>query len=112
MICKKEFIKAIDTIKEYQKRLEILRQVSHDLTIGIGEVADRLPDTVIRLLCISCGLNPDEKYGDIISWWIYETDFGANKKMNKIYIGKKKFVLNTMEDLYNFIVEYELDKKV
>lgn len=48
-----------------------------------------------------------DEYGNI-SWWCYETDFGRDKNMNKIYdaFGKKVIaVLNTPEDLYDYLVK-------
>lgn len=108
MITKKEFLQAIKTIEEYNIKLDAIRVVSPALSLGIVELVERVQDTYIRLLERECGLDPDIDYGTEISWWIYETDFGRNKKMNKIYIGKKEYPINTAEDLYDFIT---IDKK-
>jgi len=45
---------------------------------------------------------------DYISWWFFETDFGRDKNMNKIYESSTDKViaeLNTPEDLYDYLVE-------
>lgn len=49
----------------------------------------------------------DDEY-DYISWWCYETDFGRDKNMNKIYESSTDKViaeLNTPEDLYDYLVK-------
>ena len=108
MISKKEFLQAIKNIQEHNEMLDKLRKVAPTLTMGIVNLIENLQDTAIRLLELNCGLDPDIDYGTEISWWIYETNFGKKKSMNKIWIGKKKYILDTAEDLYDFIT---MDKK-
>lgn len=105
MISKKEFIKHIDRLKQMNAKLEKLSLVSRDLGIGIIEIIEWVPDSLIEMLCINCGVDPDEKYGDIISWWIYDTKYGSDNKLNKVTVGKKIYKLKTAEDLYDFIKE-------
>lgn len=108
MIDKKEFLQAIKNIQKHDERLDKLRKIAPTLTIGIVNLIENLQDTAIRLLELNCELDPDIDYGTEISWWIYETDFGKKKSMNKIWIGKKEYQINTAEDLYDFIT---MDKK-
>lgn len=108
MISKEEFLKAIKTIEDYDIKLDAIRVISPGLSLGIVELIERVQDTYIRLLELNCELDTNIDYGTEISWWIYETDFGRKKDMNKIYIGKKEYQINTAEDLYDFIV---FDKK-
>lgn len=111
MISKQEFLKAIKTIEDYDIKLDAIRAISPSLSLGIVELTERVQDTYIRLLELNCELDPDINYGTDISWWIYETDFGRKKNMNKIYIGKKAYTIDTAEDLYNFIVFNKRRKK-
>lgn len=108
MITKKEFLKAIKTIEDYNMNLDAIRIVSPALSLGIVELIEKVQDTYIRLLELNCGLDPDIDYGTEISWWVYETDFGRNKEMNAIFVNNKAYQINTAEDLYDFIV---FDKK-
>ena len=111
MISKKEFLQAIKTIQDYNIKLDAIRTISPNLSLGIGCLIDRVHDTYVRLLELDCELDPDIEYGTEISWWVYETDFGRKKDMNKIYIGKKAYPINTAEDLYKFIVSNKKRKK-
>lgn len=105
MISKDEFLKSINRLKEFDEKLDKISKVSRDLCMGIVEVSEWLPDSIIRLLCINCNINPDESNMDIISWWVYETKYGADEKMNKVTLVDKVYVLKTAEDLYNYIKE-------
>lgn len=46
-------------------------------------------------------------YDDIISWWMYEADFGRRDDKFKTitYEDGREVVLNTAEDLYRYIVD-------
>lgn len=103
MISKEEFVKALDEIVEFENKLDKLRDVSTDLSLSFSDIGGMLVQSLIRVLCLSCGLNPDEKYGDDISWWVYETDCGKDKKMNVVEYKKKKYHINTPSDLYDFM---------
>lgn len=103
MISKEEFVKALDEIVEFENKLDKLRGVSTDLSLSFSDIGGMLVQSLIRVLCLSCGLNPDEKYGDDISWWVYETDCGKDKKMNVVEYKKKKYHIDTPSDLYDFI---------
>ena len=41
-----------------------------------------------------------------ISWWCYETDFGRDESMRKIYIDGEPLDLKTPEDLYDYLIMY------
>lgn len=103
MISKEEFVKALEEIVEFENKLDKLREVSTDLSLSFSDIGGMLVQSLIRVLCLSCGLNPDEKYGDDISWWVYETDCGKDKKMNVVEYKKKKYHIDTPSDLYDFM---------
>lgn len=111
MIDKKEFVKTIKVIKQVHNNYEALRKISPDLSMGVGECGSHiLIDTLIKVLCIDLGIKIDTHYGDTISWWIYETDYGKNDSL-AVMVDNKKINIKTAEALYDFIVKYErLDK--
>lgn len=111
MISKDEFLKSINRLKEFDEKLDKISKVSRDLCMGIVEVSEWLPDSIIRLLCINCNIDPDESNMDIISWWIYETKYGTDEKLNKVTIIDKVYILKTAEDLYNYIKEIYNEEK-
>ena len=93
----------MNEIVTFEEKLDKLRDISADLSLGLADMGGMLVQSLIRVLCLSCGLNPDEKYGDDISWWVYETDCGKDKEMNVVEYKKKKYHINTPDDLYDFI---------
>ena len=103
MLSKEEFIKHIERLKEFDNKLDKIGKVSRDLCMGVVEVSEWLPDTIIRLLCINCNIDPDQSNMDVISWWIYEAKYGTDKYINNITVGDKVYRLKTPEDLYNYI---------
>lgn len=111
MISKEEFVKALDEIVEFENKLDKLREVSTDLSLSFSDIGGMLVQSLIRVMCLSCGLNPDEKYGDDISWWVYETDCGKDKKMNVVEYKKKKYHIDTPSDLYDFIERVYKNKR-
>lgn len=101
MISKKEFIKTIKHIKEYEDKLTALSKISNDLTIGISSIIDWLIDDLTNTLCLACNINPFEKYDNLISWWIYDTNFGKDHAWIKS--DNVKYNLSTVEKLYDYI---------
>ena len=62
MITKKEFLQTIKTIEDYNIKLDAIRVVCPDLSLGIGSIIERVQDSYIRLLELNCELNPDIDY--------------------------------------------------
>ena len=56
-----------------------------------------------------CEVEDDPICGDIISWFIFEADWGTDRNMNKIYITEEDRTWNieSPEILYDYIMEYE-----
>ena len=102
MLTKNEFVKAITAIKHKNDKLD--KEIKNsDLRIAFCEYS--LQDDMIALLESAMNIPVDKQYGSIISWWIYEDDFGKkhwsitdqdeNGKVTETY-------LTTAEDLYNY----------
>ena len=103
MINKEQFLKTIKHIKEYEDKLTALSEVSSDLSIGISGIVNWLIDDLTNTLCLACNINPFGKYDNLISWWIYDTNFGKNHAWIKV--NKIKYNLKTAEQLYEYIVK-------
>ena len=103
MLNKETFVKAINSIIEYNKRINALNQVNE---IAAELIVDyTLQDDMISLLEEAMNLPVDEEIGSTISWWIYDTQFGTDEPF--IYFDKgtkkeEKLVLDTIEKLYDF----------
>ena len=42
---------------------------------------------------------------DIISWWLYECDYGRNFKVGDLQVEGKQIDLTTSEKLYDYLIE-------
>lgn len=102
MINKEEFCKFINIILEYNSNVEDLRKVDRGLSSAIVERYS-LQDTVIELLARCMNLPKNEYYGNSISWWVYEDDFG--RKQLDVFHNDKISKINTAEELYDLCVD-------
>lgn len=107
---KKVFLEAIDAIMKQYERDSKFQAATQDIDLlSCGMVYDwyKVEKALINTLQALVG-KPDD---DTIEWWIYETDFGNNHP----HIGEIKnnflFVLETPEDLYNYLTDNTDDLK-
>ena len=109
MLTRNEFVKAITAIKHKNDKLD--KEIKNrDLRMAFCEYS--LQDAMISLLESIMAIPVDKQYGSIISWWIYEDDFGKkhwsitdqdeNGNLKEIY-------LNTAEDLYNYCKDMSIE---
>lgn len=110
MINKKEFVRSINSIQNYFTKLDKIDKVNTDISIGISDMAGEVVDSLIRVLCVAVNTDPDRQYCDDISWFIFETDFGKKKDTNWIKYKNKKYIINTAEDLYDFLEFFNKEK--
>ena len=112
MISKNEFVEILERLKEandlQNKVNELFRDardnVENDFCNGASLMISH-ESIVIQLL--EDMFNDRFEYPNI-SWWIYETDYGRNKEMNKIYNSDGKTIyksLDSAEDLYDYLIE-------
>jgi len=76
MLTKTEFVKAIEAIKMVDFRLD-KNIKDRNLRVVFSEYS--LQDPMISLLESAMAIPVDKNYGSIISWWIYEDDYGKNE---------------------------------
>lgn len=100
MLSKEDFIYAVNEIKSINDRIQKVNELNKELALAILNYS--LQDTLIDVLAKSMNLPTNKYYGNTISWWIYENDFG--KKHLEIYENKKIFPVNTVEELYDLCV--------
>ena len=104
MLTKIEFVKAIEAIKTINDKLN--KNVKNgNLRVVFSEYS--LQDDMISLLESAMAIPVDQNYGSVISWWIYENDFGKGNLaiIIKDAVGDKpdeKVYLKTPENLYNY----------
>lgn len=112
MLNKKDFIRAINLIEINDNKINRLNEVNVDASLFVIDYC--LKDGMIELLEKSMGIIPDKNYGSIVSWYIYDNNYG--KKNLKAYINDKngksiKYIINTPEKLYNYILKCKESKE-
>jgi len=100
MIKLKTFIKAIEAIKKQQEKELKFCDALEDMIDG-NFVPQMSTDILSALLdCLQDIFNDKDNWTD---WWIYEKDFGKDKKITANYKNGRQIKLDTIEDLYNFL---------
>lgn len=96
---------------KYLEELEKLQAIEMSITNAFRELDDnfnmisfsRYENLLVRLL-EECVGDVNDTYGSWTSWWIYETNFGKDKKMAKSHtVHGKRFPLKNAGDLYGLI---------
>ena len=104
---KLQFIKYVETYKKMlYKETNIIN--------ALGDCIEWEPGNWInnyyKLLSDMCELKENNIFGTSLDWFCYETDFGTHDNMiNIMDNGKHKIIyINNAEDLYNYIIKYEI----
>ena len=105
-LSKRQFCIAVETFKE-------MMEEENDLINAFDISPEWKPGHWIsnyyELLEDLCELEIDDLYGSDLSWFCFETDFGRNKDMNKIYDTEtgRTWRIESPEILYDFITRDE-----
>lgn len=119
MISKSEFVKIINTIKDYQEKEEKLTKYLHEFFMDGHSVVDfcsELVDIIVKLLAKSISEKEERSLEDDISWFVYENDFGR-KGFSICYIipstkDKKEYKITSIEEMYDYIVAYLKERNI
>lgn len=101
-LTKAQFCKYVNTYEE------MLRE-SYEATSSLGIVQwvpDKWINNYYNMLSDMCELYEDKNIGTILDWFCFETDFGANEEMNKIYEDGREWPwrIESPEVLYDYIM--------
>ncbi len=106
-LSKDEFCKVIDKIKAHHKTINDLENI-----LGVVFEFDDLQDTVIELLEKVMDVEPCEKFGSDISYFIYDLDYGKDWTPSSLTINGESVDISTAEKLYDYLMYLEsVDKK-
>lgn len=106
MISKQEFIETINKLKEV-----------NDFVYDVNKKARKLDDAIISDFFNAASLSISHENlvvrllenmfndQDIISWWIYEVNYGRNTDMAWVEESGVKTYLYTAEDLYDYLIK-------
>ena len=105
-LSKAQFCIAVETFKEM---MEEENDLINALDISPEWKPGRWVNNYYELLEDLCELEVDDLYGTDLDWFCFETDFGQNKDMNKVYDTKagRSWRIESPEILYDFITRDE-----
>lgn len=98
---KEQFCKILNRVKRLN---DVYQEINNILTINQleGMIETNLQDEVLDLLSLLT-YDKEDQYGTLISWWVYDTDFGRDEDMAAITIEDKITIIKTPEELYDFL---------
>ena len=105
ILSKEEFVKHLT---KYMEECDMVMKLYHEYSIDIIDCDWAwATNHFIDLLSKMMHDEDDKIYGTILSWWCWETDFGRNAEMNRVYDenGEIYKVLDTPEAVYDYLVE-------
>lgn len=99
----------LKAIEEHYKKMEKWQSTFNEMFDGFAHYSgdDELVSSIIEILKFMYKENYED---DIISWWIYEKDFGKRKEFN-VYNSNTKEIIptDTVEDIYRYLIEHNFD---
>ena len=103
---KRQFCIAVETYKEMLEEEEKLLDA---LDVAPEWKPGEWINNYYELLEDLCELEVDDLYGTDLDWFCFETDFGQNKDMNKVYNTEtgRTWRIESPEILYDFITRDE-----
>lgn len=113
MIAKENFCRLINTIQAYHDSVDEVREVMPGLHEDIIDLTGDLVSEIVVFLDAEMNLPQMEHVGSTISWWIWDCNFGKDHPdvtfKNKDGKTEKTFHLDTVEKLYDYLIEYEVN---
>ncbi len=107
MITKNEFVEIMNKLKEVDDFVKEVNEKSRKLSDAI--ISDFFNAQSLSISHESLVLELLQNIfndKDFISWWIYETDYGRNKNMAKVWLeDNTEISLETPEQLYDFLIK-------
>ena len=105
LLSKKVFIEAIEKLQKMWEAEQKLYECS-DSMIHLFEWKpySELIDMYVKVLENSLGVEIDDRLGSVISYFIYDLDFGKDYKPGSYIDNGKDIDLSTAEKLYEYIL--------
>ncbi len=99
----------LNAIESHSKKMDKWHTTFEEMFDGhpVYEGDNELISAIIDILKVHYKEEYDD---DIISWWIYEKDFGRRTDLNMFKIGGEEIIpTNTIEDIYRYLIEYNFE---
>lgn len=115
MMTFQQFNEAVSSLQELIKEQDELAdkfyklfEVSPCITIG-----NKLMESQFKLINHLCGMKEDN---DLIQWWLFECSKGKDDACQICFDtpdgGKKKYTVNTIKQLYDYMIAEEANENV
>jgi len=107
MISKKQFCKLINAIKNQAEKEAEFAKVMSDFFDGhpIFDMSADFIDEIISFIEVEINdPNQGSKHGSLISWWVFELDFGKSKNAYISLENGDIMRIDTAEQLYDLFV--------
>ena len=101
--------KGIKAIREHSEKMDRWQKTFDEMFDGypVYQGDWDLVSSIIELLKVIYKEKTDD---DVISWWIYEKDFGRRTDLNMFKPGGEEIIpSNTIEDIYRYLIEYNFE---
>jgi hypothetical protein len=101
MISRKNFINAIESLKEYTEYEDRLYELSDgSIFLGSNPHHSRLVDSLVNLLCD--GINEGD--AETIKYWLWDLEFGTKYTEGCVTVDGVNIDISTVEKLYDFVL--------
>lgn len=101
--------KGIKAIREHSEKMNRWHKTFDEMFDGypVYQGDWDLVSSIIDLLKVIYKEKTDD---DVISWWIYEKDFGRRTDLNMFKEDTEEIIpSNTIEDIYRYLIEYNFE---
>ena len=95
----KKFIEAIK--KQHEKETKFTKALE---SICDGFFVSELTEDITNML-VTIMETELEDTSEWLTWWMYEKDFGTRKDMTAYYADESEIKLDTVEEIYNFLIK-------
>lgn len=103
-ISKTAFVKAINAIKEYNKKIDAIQTVLEENCEDSVFWPPSLQNDLINVL--KNAFNDDDDYGGMIEYFIYDLEFGKQWRPGVVTDENNKDIkMQTPEELYDYLVD-------
>lgn len=105
-LTKAQFCEYVNT---YEEMIRESDRLAAEFGVGGTWKFDEWITNYYQMLTDMCELSEDPSFGTDLDWFCFETDFGKNEEMNKVYVKDCEWpwVIKDAGILYDFITREE-----
>ncbi len=112
LIERNEFVQIINRLEERDNVVDKVNKIFRNTTDSV--MSDSMNAASLMICHEDIVINLLEKIFDdkeIISWWLYEKNYGKNFKMGDFEVDGQQIDLTTAENLYDYLLKEKNERK-